>query len=106
MLMNVHGSMELSDVMITAHFTAQLSDYGFTQLAVELEEVSDTWPRKPPPLPESPHTGKLSKKSDVLNFGMVLLAILGAPRVRSMYKHTRTHNIKLTPYIDSSALEC
>ncbi|KAJ6341687.1 hypothetical protein OIU78_009775 [Salix suchowensis] len=59
MLMNVHGSMELSDVMmITAHFTAQLSDYGFTQQAGELEEVSDTWPRKPPPLPESPHTGK------------------------------------------------
>uniref|UniRef100_A0A6N2M4Q1 Uncharacterized protein n=1 Tax=Salix viminalis TaxID=40686 RepID=A0A6N2M4Q1_SALVM len=51
-------SMELSDVMITVHFTAQLSDYGFTQLAEELEEVSDTWPRKPPPLPESPYTGK------------------------------------------------
>ncbi|KAB5573479.1 hypothetical protein DKX38_000673 [Salix brachista] len=46
MLMNVHGSMKLSDVMITVHFTAQLSDYGFTQLAEELEEVSDTWPHE------------------------------------------------------------
>ncbi|KAL9349856.1 hypothetical protein Peur_057111 [Populus x canadensis] len=82
MLMNVHGNIKSSNVMITVNFTARLSDYGLTQLAGELEEVSDTWQRKPPPSPESPYTNKLSQKSDILNFGILLLDMLGGPRVR------------------------
>ncbi|CAK7335701.1 unnamed protein product [Dovyalis caffra] len=84
MLMNVHGNIKSSNVMITINFTAHLSNYGLTQLAEELEEVSGSWQRKPPPSPENPNTNKLSQKGDIFNFGMVLLEMLGAPRGRGI----------------------
>lgn len=68
--------------MITVNFTARLSDYGLAQLAGELEEVSDTRQRRPPPSPESLYTIKLSQKSDILNFGILLLDMLAGPRVK------------------------
>ncbi|XP_037495065.1 probable inactive receptor kinase At3g08680 isoform X2 [Jatropha curcas] len=78
MQMNVHGNVKASNVMIKNNLTACLSDYGFAHL-VESDEVSDTWQQKPPPQKqqESPYCNKCCQKSDIYNFGIILLDMLG-----------------------------
>ncbi|EEF51334.1 serine-threonine protein kinase, plant-type, putative [Ricinus communis] len=80
MQMNVHGNIKASNVMINSNFSACLSDYGLAQLA-EIEEVSDTWQRKPPPYmqPEYIYSDECCQKSDIYNFGIILLDMLGGP---------------------------
>ncbi|XP_049378389.1 probable inactive receptor kinase At5g58300 [Solanum stenotomum] len=75
--LNVHGNVKASNVMINIDFTACLSDYGFAQLA-ERTEFSNTWQKNPPPLDDQyAYCELLSQKSDVYNFGIILLDILG-----------------------------
>lgn len=76
--LNVHGNIKSSNVMINIDFTARLSDYGFVQLADPVA-VDDTGQAPPP---EKAYSGTLSQESDVYNFGIVLLDILGWPKVR------------------------
>ncbi|CBI34469.3 hypothetical protein VitviT2T_001786 [Vitis vinifera] len=88
MQMNVHGNVKSSNVMINVDFSARLSDYGFVQLVDPVEDC-DTWQMKPPPPPPSPSSSspsesffseKLCQKSDVYNFGIIILDTLGGPR--------------------------
>ncbi|KAJ4823150.1 hypothetical protein Tsubulata_016385 [Turnera subulata] len=84
MQMNVHGNIKASNVMININFTACLSDYGFTQLA-EFEKVSDTGQRKPASNAKTDYCNELNQKSDIFNFGVILLDMLGgseAPGLR------------------------
>lgn len=75
--LNVHGNVKASNVMINIDFSACLSDYGFTQLA-ERTKFSDTWQKNPPPLDDQyAYCELLSQKTDVYNFGIILLDILG-----------------------------
>ncbi|XP_075102789.1 putative inactive receptor kinase At5g58300 [Nicotiana tabacum] len=74
--LNVHGNVKASNIMINIDFTACLSDYGFAQLA-ERTEFSDTWQKKPLPYEYAYSHELLSQKSDVYNFGIILLDILG-----------------------------
>lgn len=85
MQMNVHGNIKASNVMINDNFTACLSDYGLIQLA-EFEELSVTWHPNSPPLPKSAYCTKLSKESDIYNFGIILLDMLGGPRAPYLKK--------------------
>ncbi|EOY24995.1 Leucine-rich repeat protein kinase family protein, putative [Theobroma cacao] len=74
MKMNVHGNIKSSNIMINIDLTALLSDYGFVQLADCVEDSDHT---------EGPGTGyceNLSEKSDIFNFGLVLLDVLGGVR--------------------------
>ncbi|CAL5442675.1 unnamed protein product [Camellia sinensis] len=81
--LNVHGDIKASNIMINVDFTACLSDYGFTQLAKRVE-VSDTWHRKPPPpSPEHIYSDTLSQTSDICNFGIIMLDMLGGPKAPS-----------------------
>ncbi|KAI3689854.1 hypothetical protein L2E82_47824 [Cichorium intybus] len=79
MVMNVHGNLKTSNIMIDVDFNAYLSNYGFTQLAVE---ISDTGQRKPPspPSPLTPCYEPLSQKNDIYHFGIIVLDILGGSK--------------------------
>ncbi|CAK9143177.1 unnamed protein product [Ilex paraguariensis] len=88
--MNVHGNIKASNVMINIDFTAHVSNYGFAQLA-EPVEVSDTWQRKPPPSSPELYCESLSQKSDVYNFGIVLLDMLGGLKAPGL-KHWIVEN--------------
>uniref|UniRef100_A0A199UC72 Protein kinase domain-containing protein n=1 Tax=Manihot esculenta TaxID=3983 RepID=A0A199UC72_MANES len=83
--MNVHGNIKASNVMINSNFSACLSEYGLAQLA-EYEEVSDTWQQKPPPQqePESIYCDKFCQQSDIYNFGIILLDMLGGSKATSL----------------------
>ncbi|XP_059638943.1 probable inactive receptor kinase At2g26730 [Cornus florida] len=84
--LNVHGNIKASNVMINIDFSACLTDYGFTQLARRIE-VSDTWPHKPPPPPPvGSYCDNLCQKSDVYNFGIVVLDILAGPEALGQMK--------------------
>ncbi|XP_050229875.1 probable inactive receptor kinase At3g08680 [Mercurialis annua] len=76
MQINVHGNIKASNVLINTNFSACLSDYGFAQLA-EFEEVSDTPENKQP---KCGYSEEFSQKSDIYNFGIILLDMLGGAR--------------------------
>ncbi|XP_057802619.1 probable inactive receptor kinase RLK902 [Salvia miltiorrhiza] len=71
--LNVHGNIKTSNVMINVDFSARLSDYGFVQLADQVA-VEDTGQAE-----LAIYEQKLSQESDVYNFGIVLMEILGWP---------------------------
>lgn len=75
--MSVHGNLKASNVMINIDFTARLSDYGFVQLAEKIA-VSDTGQRKSPanPAVDFEYSETYSQKSDIYNFGIIILDIL------------------------------
>ncbi|XP_020546907.1 probable inactive receptor kinase RLK902 [Sesamum indicum] len=79
--LNLHGNIKSSNVMIDIDFTARLSDYGFVQLADQVE-VDDTGQAEiSTPSPERALVETISQESDIYNFGMVLMDILGWPKV-------------------------
>lgn len=79
--MNIHGNIKSSNVLINIDFTPHLSDYGFSLLAERVEKVSDTGQ----PTPTAKEEGNLvyseifSQKSDIYNFGIIVLDILRGP---------------------------
>lgn len=73
MKMNVHGNIKSSNVMINIDLTARLSGYGFVQLADCVEDY-DT--KGKGATSHNVYCENLSQKSDVFNFGMVLLDML------------------------------
>ncbi|KAL8064017.1 hypothetical protein ABFX02_01G064300 [Erythranthe guttata] len=88
--LNVHGNIKSSNVMVNIDFTARLSDYGFVQLADHLASTAadddDTEQRAEPPIPPPPQPEQvlemtLSRESDIYNFGVVLIEILGCPNI-------------------------
>ncbi|KAK4435458.1 putative inactive receptor kinase [Sesamum alatum] len=82
--LNLHGNIKSSNVMIDIDFTARLSDYGFVQLADQVK-VEDTGQADQPPTPppERALIETISQESDIYNFGVVLMDILGWPKVSS-----------------------
>ncbi|CAN6585910.1 unnamed protein product [Malus baccata var. baccata] len=80
MKMDVHGSIRPCNVMVNVDFSACLSDYGFTQLAQPVES-SNTWQlmKSPSRQLENSFCDELSQKSDIYNFGVILLDILAEP---------------------------
>ncbi|XP_047320498.1 probable inactive receptor kinase At5g58300 [Impatiens glandulifera] len=84
--MNVHGKIKSSNVMINTDFTACLSDYGFSQLADRLEVVdngkhkSSLSPSSSSVHPQSFYLDTLSQTSDIYNFGVLLLDLLGGAK--------------------------
>ncbi|PQM36741.1 putative receptor-like protein kinase [Prunus yedoensis var. nudiflora] len=87
MQMNVHGSIRVCHVMVNIDFSACLSDYGFTQLA-EPVEIANTWPMVKSPCWQqiTPYSDELSQKSDIYNFGVILLDVLAGPKGLRMTK--------------------
>ncbi|XP_022733403.1 probable inactive receptor kinase At5g58300 [Durio zibethinus] len=69
MKMNFHGNIKSSNVMINIDLTARLSDYGFVQLADCVEESDNEGAG-------TSYRENLSQKSDIFNFGLVLLDLL------------------------------
>ncbi|KAL1806026.1 hypothetical protein DCAR_0831778 [Daucus carota subsp. sativus] len=76
LILNVHGNIKSSNVMINCDFDASISDYGFVQLA-ERVKVSDICQVKPP-LDSQPrlYIDSFSQKCDIYNFGIILLDLL------------------------------
>lgn len=80
LILNVHGNIKSSNVMINCDFDASISDYGFVQLA-ERVKVSGSWQGKPPPDTQPRlYIESLSQKCDIYNFGIMLLDLLGGPK--------------------------
>lgn len=88
--LNVHGNVKTSNVMLNVDFTACLADYGFAQLAARTDYCNTPQHIKSSPslsLSLSPplrlirsnfrFSETLSQKSDVYNFGVILLDVLG-----------------------------
>lgn len=76
MVMNVHGNLKTSNIMIDVDFNAYLSNYGFSQLAIE---VSDTRQQKTTSSSQAPPE-PLSQKNDIYHFGLIVLDIIGGPK--------------------------
>lgn len=87
LVLNIHGNIKSSNVMINCDFDASISDYGFVQLA-ERVKVSGTWQGKPPPDTHSRlYIESFSQKCDIYNFGIILLDLLaGTKAAESKYK--------------------
>nr|XP_043638579.1 probable inactive receptor kinase At2g26730 [Erigeron canadensis] len=81
MVINIHGNLKTSNIMIDIDFSIRIANYGFTQLATEICDVDKQKAQSPPsPLPPENNIDKLlSQKSDIYHFGMMLLDILGGP---------------------------
>lgn len=75
MIMNVHGNLKTSNIMIDVDFNAYVSNYGFTQLATEVSDTDQPKLTSPLPLREP-----LSQKKDIYNFGLIVLDILGGAK--------------------------
>ncbi|KAI3828787.1 hypothetical protein L1987_02897 [Smallanthus sonchifolius] len=75
MIMNVHGNLKTSNIMIDVDFNAYLSNYGFTQLAVEISDTHQPKTTSPSRLHEPS-----SQKNDMYHFGLIMLDILGGPK--------------------------
>lgn len=89
MLMNIHGSIKASNVVVNIDFSASLSDYGFTQLAEQVE-IPETWHLMKSPswlVEDTDYSEELSPKADIYNFGVILLDILAGPKGLSMKKN-------------------
>ncbi|KAF5192195.1 Leucine-rich repeat receptor-like protein kinase pxc1 [Thalictrum thalictroides] len=74
--LNVHGNIKASNVLIQTNFSACLSEYGFIQLTGPVETAS-IWQCKVPETFNS--TEKMSQKSDICSFGLMVLDMLGGP---------------------------
>lgn len=80
LILNVHGNIKSSNVMINCDFDASISDYGFVQLA-ERVKVCSTWQGKPPPDSQPClYIEIFSQKCDIFNFGIILLDLLAGPK--------------------------
>ncbi|KAI3713542.1 hypothetical protein L1987_72120 [Smallanthus sonchifolius] len=90
MVINVHGNLKASNIMIGVDFSIRLANYGFTQLATEISDISQHKPQSPSsPLPPKNINDKvLSQKSDIYHFGLILLDMLGGPNALNL-----THRI-------------
>ncbi|XP_074341544.1 putative inactive receptor kinase At2g26730 [Apium graveolens] len=88
LILNVHGNIKSSNVMISCDFEASISDYGFVQLA-ERVKVSGTWQGKPPPDTEPGlYSESFSQKCDIYNFGIILLDLLAGPKAPESINET------------------
>ncbi|KAE8717173.1 abscisic acid receptor PYL10-like [Hibiscus syriacus] len=77
MKMNVHGNIKSSNIMINNDLTARLSDYGFVQFPGCIEDSEN---KERSRTTNNTYSEDLSQKSDVFNFGLVLLDMLGGVR--------------------------
>ncbi|XP_031131931.1 probable inactive receptor kinase At2g26730 [Ipomoea triloba] len=78
MYLNVHGNIKSSNVMINVDFTACLADYGFAQLAARTDHCDTPQHVKSSSFRSNFRFSEtLSQKSDVYNFGVILLDVLG-----------------------------
>ncbi|RXH95725.1 hypothetical protein DVH24_008225 [Malus domestica] len=88
MQMNVHGNIKVCNVMVNTDFSACLSGYGFTQLAEPVEVLNTGQLMKSPCRQQenTTYSDELSQKSDIYNFGVILLDILAGPKGLEMTK--------------------
>ncbi|KAM7257504.1 hypothetical protein ACFE04_013245 [Oxalis oulophora] len=84
LIMNVHGNIKSSNVMINIDLTASLADYGFIQLA-QPQNIQICNTPNPNPITTFDENyyiqNNLSQKSDIYNFGMILFDVLGGSRM-------------------------
>ncbi|PRQ17448.1 putative transferase, protein kinase RLK-Pelle-LRR-III family [Rosa chinensis] len=88
MMMHIHGSIKASNVLVNIDFSACLSDYGFTQLAEQVE-IPETWQVMKSPfwlVEETNYSDELNQKADIYNFGVILLDVLAGSRGLSLMK--------------------
>ncbi|OVA01940.1 Protein kinase domain [Macleaya cordata] len=82
---NVHGNIKASNVIIKTNFSACLSDYGFVQLAEQVQVPGVLQQKQPETMEEDvdavvPVSEKLSQKNDIYSFGAMVLDMLGGPK--------------------------
>ncbi|GJR50787.1 probable inactive receptor kinase [Tanacetum coccineum] len=80
MMINVHGNLKTSNIMIDVDFNAYVSNYGFTQLAIEASDIGQQQ-RSPSPHYQLPTLREpSSQKNDIYHFGIIILDILGGAK--------------------------
>ncbi|XP_050379651.1 probable inactive receptor kinase At5g16590 [Argentina anserina] len=86
MIMNIHGSVKTTNVLVNIDFSACLSDYGFTQLAEQVEIPETGQVMKSPRwlVEKTNYSNELSQRADIYNFGVILLDILAGPKGLSL----------------------
>ena len=88
MIMNIHGSIKTSNVLVNIDFSSCLSDYGFTQLAEQVEIPETVQVMKSPRwlIEKTNYSNELSQKGDIYNFGVIILDILAGEKGLSLLK--------------------
>ncbi|PWA39911.1 serine/threonine-protein kinase Mps1 [Artemisia annua] len=80
MIINVHGNLKTSNIMIDVDFNAYVSNFGFTQLAIEACDIGQQR-RSPSPHYQPPTLHEpSSQKNDIYHFGIIVLDILGGAK--------------------------
>lgn len=74
-------------MLVNIDFSACLSDYGFTQLAEQVEIPEGQVMKSPRWLVEKTnYSNELSQRADIYNFGVILLDILAGPKGLSLLR--------------------
>uniref|UniRef100_A0A803LCJ3 RING-type E3 ubiquitin transferase n=1 Tax=Chenopodium quinoa TaxID=63459 RepID=A0A803LCJ3_CHEQI len=110
----IHGDLKLESILLDSDLHCKIGDFGFTKLLSQDNLTSSSYSHYPDPQgafpyrdPEFHRTGKLSTKSDIYSFGVVILQLLtGQPPVGLVTRVRRAVSSgKLDSILDSSAGE-
>lgn len=93
----VYGNLKSSNILLDDEFNAKLSDFGILKLALDKNEkdhrsmtVMETYGHC---APEYAETGEATPKSDVYNFGVLLLEILSGRRAIDTTRPTQEQHL-------------
>ncbi|XP_021841662.2 U-box domain-containing protein 33 isoform X1 [Spinacia oleracea] len=108
----IHGDLKLESILLDSDLHCKIGDFGFSKLLSEDTPSFPSFHRYPEPQgafpyrdPEFYRTGKLSTKSDIYSFGVIILQLLtGQPPVGLIANVRRAiSGGKLDSILDSSA---
>ncbi|XP_021720868.1 U-box domain-containing protein 33-like isoform X1 [Chenopodium quinoa] len=110
----IHGDLKLESILLDSDLHCKIGDFGFSKLLSHDNLSSSSYSHYPDPQgaypyrdPEFHRTGKLSTKSDLYSFGVIILQLLtGQPPVGLVTRIRRAVSSgKLDSILDSSAGE-
>lgn len=93
-----HGHLKSSNVLLDATFSPLLSDYGFIPIVNQEHAQEHMVAYKSP---EYKHTGRITKKTDVWSFGILVLEVLTGRFPSNFLQQAKGTDTDLATWVDS-----